>query len=69
MYGSIFFILTGFHGFHVTVGTLFLWFCLVRALLAGSNLKENPIFKKNKQLLSFNFSAKQHIGFEAAAWY
>ena len=30
IYGSLFFILTGFHGIHVLVGTFFLFVCLVR---------------------------------------
>ena len=34
LYGSIFFMATGFHGFHVLVGTIFLTVCLLR-LLAG----------------------------------
>lgn len=34
LYGSIFFMATGFHGFHVLVGTIFLAVCLIR-LLAG----------------------------------
>ena len=34
LYGSIFFMATGFHGFHVMIGTLFLTVCLLR-LLAG----------------------------------
>lgn len=32
VYGSVFFMLTGFHGFHVLVGTIFLAVCLVRII-------------------------------------
>ena len=32
IYGATFFMATGFHGFHVLVGTIFLGVCLVRAL-------------------------------------
>ena len=32
IYGSTFFMATGFHGFHVIIGTIFLIVCLVRAL-------------------------------------
>jgi len=30
VYGTTFFMLTGFHGFHVLIGTIFLCVCLVR---------------------------------------
>ena len=50
IYGANFFMATGFHGFHVLVGTIFLAVCLLRAR-AG------------------DFTPKQHVGFEAAAWY
>jgi cytochrome c oxidase subunit 3 len=50
IYGATFFMATGFHGFHVFVGTVFLLVCLLRAIGGG-------------------FTAKQHFGFEAAAWY
>ena len=49
-YGSIFFMATGFHGFHVIIGTIFLIVCLLRAV-AGQ------------------FTPRQHLGFEFAAWY
>jgi len=50
IYSSTFYLATGFHGFHVIVGTLFLIVCLYRVQKG-------------------DFTAEQHIGFEAAAWY
>jgi cytochrome c oxidase subunit III len=35
IYGSTFFMATGFHGFHVIIGTIFLAVCLARALAGG----------------------------------
>ncbi len=35
LYGASFFMATGFHGFHVIVGTLFLFVCLVRLMRGG----------------------------------
>jgi len=50
VFASTFFMATGFHGFHVIVGTIFLTVCLVRATKA-------------------QFTPRQHLGFEFAAWY
>lgn len=50
IYGATFFILTGFHGLHVTLGTLMLIIIWLR-------------------VLSGHFSARNHFGFEATAWY
>ena len=50
IYGSTFFMLTGFHGFHVTIGTIALIVILARCF-AG------------------HFTAENHFGFEAVAWY
>lgn len=35
LYGSAFFMATGFHGFHVLIGTIFLLICLIRLMRGG----------------------------------
>ena len=50
IYGASFFMATGFHGFHVLIGTIFLIVCLIRA-------------QRDE------FTPKNHLGFEFAAWY
>lgn len=50
IYGSTFFMLTGFHGLHVLLGAVMLAVMLVR-------------------VLKRHFTADDHFGFEAAAWY
>jgi len=41
LYGSSFFMATGFHGFHVLIGTLFLIVCLGRLLCGGFTPKQH----------------------------
>jgi cytochrome c oxidase subunit III len=41
IYGSTFFMATGFHGFHVIVGTVFLIVCLVRAVKGDFTPKQH----------------------------
>ncbi len=50
VYPSVFYMATGFHGFHVFVGVCFLAVTLLRASRG-------------------DFTPRQHVGFEAAAWY
>ncbi len=50
IFGSTFFMATGFHGLHVMIGTLFLAVCCWRTAKG-------------------HFTAKNHFGLEAAAWY
>ena len=41
LYGSSFFMATGFHGFHVLIGTIFLTVCLARLLAGGFSPKKH----------------------------
>ncbi|PZO74709.1 MAG: cytochrome c oxidase subunit 3 [Mesorhizobium amorphae] len=41
IYGATFYMATGFHGFHVFVGTIFLLVCLIRAMRSGLNPKQH----------------------------
>jgi cytochrome c oxidase subunit 3 len=41
IYGATFFMATGFHGFHVIVGTIFLTVCLIRAYLGHFSPKQH----------------------------
>lgn len=59
IYGSTFFVTTGFHGFHVTIGTIFLIFCLARLYpnflnkwtqFYGYLLQYTPILKRSQDL-------------------
>jgi len=50
IYAATFYLLTGFHGLHVSLGAFILAVMLVRVLRG-------------------HFDARQHFGFEAAAWY
>src|SRR5690606_9957184 len=41
LYGSTFFMATGFHGFHVLIGTIFLLVCLIRLMGKGFTPKQH----------------------------
>ena len=41
VYGTTFFVTTGFHGLHVSIGTIFLLFCLIRAIITSFRLSSS----------------------------
>lgn len=45
LYGASFFMATGFHGFHVFIGTVFLAVCLIRILAGGMSARKHLGFE------------------------
>ena len=45
LYGSAFFMATGFHGAHVVIGTIFLAICLIRLLMGGMSADKHLGFE------------------------
>lgn len=66
VYGSIFFMLTGFHGFHVFCGLVLLLINLARSY---SQLDYSYISYYINFSIGFPIFKDQHIGFTSAAWY
>jgi len=62
IYGSTFFMLTGFHGAHVTIGSIMLFVILIRML-------KGHFDKTDSESLIENPDSDRFFAFEAAAWY
>jgi cytochrome c oxidase subunit 3 len=62
IYGSTFFMLTGFHGAHVTIGTIMLFVMLIRMLKGHFDKRDNESYIENPD-------SDRLFAFEAAAWY
>jgi len=60
-YGSVFYMATGFHGFHVIIGLIFLLVGMLRVMSRG---RLEPFMKAR-----LDFTPKHHVGFECAVWY
>lgn len=65
VFGSVFFLLTGFHGMHVFVGLCFILFSFFRyKFFVRFGLGWGGVCR-----LESNFARKSHLGFEVAVWY
>ncbi len=53
MFGSTFFMATGFHGFHVIIGTIFLAVCLWRAIKGQFHARKPFRIASRRMVLAF----------------
>jgi heme/copper-type cytochrome/quinol oxidase subunit 3 len=61
IYGSTFFVTTGFHGLHVTIGTIFLLFCLIRTWLTSHRSVQTVLPLINKVFGIRNFAEEKTL--------
>jgi len=67
VYGSVFFVATGFHGLHVLIGTIFLIICALRIWrghfsATNKKFKDIRLYSKNKYIFSvFNWWGTKHF--------
>ena len=54
-YGSVFFLLTGFHGFHVIIGLIFLIICFFRLLISKHIFEVNKLNRRKSRLKKLFF--------------
>jgi len=80
LYGSIFYLLTGFHGIHVIIGSIFLLICWFRICAEFFGCKAKPkanreyfIFSRNTFAIEFEedeiWNPKHYSGLQASIWY
>ena len=66
IYGSNFYLTTGFHGAHVIIGTIFLTVCYFRTKRGDFTYDDNLVISGEEKDSRIK---KGHLGFEFAAWY
>lgn len=65
VYGSVFFSLTGLHGFHVFIGAIFLLVCAIMMWSQRVEIHDDEVIDRT---FSFNWWSHR-VAFDGAAWY
>lgn len=64
IYGSCFYMITGLHGLHVIVGTLFILFCYLRYKAPSVTALDGQV-----DHTYYFYTTRNFLGFEFASWY
>jgi len=65
IFGSCFYMITGLHGFHVIIGTIFILVCYARYKKPTISISSNELIPHSYYV----FTTKASLGFEFASWY